>query len=81
MFQGFVFRDFVDNVRKPTINDRSLFIRAYPNLRHMHPARIGRHMITTLLKQISMFVRDFDLGLCLSYYDQMSTHYIEGENP
>ncbi len=79
LFQGLVFSDFAENVRKLPINDHSLFIRAYPNQRYMHPARIGGHMITTLLQHISVFLRDFDEGRYLSYYDLVSTHYIAGE--
>src|SRR5436853_2194841 len=81
LFQGLVFPDFVENVRKLPIDEHSLFIRAYPNQRYMHPARIGRHMITTLLQQMSVFISDFDEGRYLSYYDLVSTHYIAGENP
>ena len=81
LFQGGIFPGFAENVRKLPINERSLFIRAVPNQRLMHPARVPGHMITTLLQQISVFLKDFDEGLYPSYGDLVMTHYIAGESP
>jgi hypothetical protein len=80
LFQGGSFPDFVENVRKLPLNERSLFIRAVPNSRFLHPARAPGHMITTLLQQMTVFLRDFDQGLYPSYNDMVTTHYIAGEN-
>lgn len=80
LFQNDVFRGFAENVRKLPINDKSLFIRAVPNTRASHPAQLSGHRITTLLQQMSVFLRDFDDGRYPSYTDLVMTHYIAGEN-
>lgn len=80
LFQGSMFRGFVENVRKLPINDKSLFIRAVPNQRFIHPARVPGHMITTLLQQMTVFLKDFDQGLYPGYGELVMTHYIAGES-
>lgn len=79
LFQGAVFPGFAANVRKLPIDEHSLFIRAVPNQRFVHPARVAGHMITTLLQQITIFLKDFDSGLYQSYGELVTTHYIAGE--
>jgi hypothetical protein len=79
LFQGGSFPSFAENVRKLPINDKSLFIRAFPNMRVDHPARVPGHRITTLLQEISVFLKDFDAGLYPTYFDLVTTHYIVGE--
>jgi hypothetical protein len=81
LFQGGVFPAFVDNVRRLPINERSHFIRAVPNTRFSHPARVPGHMITTLLQQVPVFLKDFDQGLYPGYNELVTTHYIAGEMP
>jgi hypothetical protein len=80
LFQGGVFGGFADNVRKLPINEKSLFIRAVPNTRFLHPAQVPGHRITTLLQQISVFVRDYDEGHYQNYNELVLTHYIAAEN-
>jgi len=80
LFQGAVFNGFAENVRKLPIDDRSLFIRAVPNTRFTHPAQLPGHRTTTLLQQITVFLRDFDEGRYQSYADLVMTHYIAAEN-
>lgn len=80
LFEGGVFPDFVANVRKMPLSERSLFIRAVLNMRFTHPARLGGHMLTTLLQNMNVFLKDFDSGLYKSYADMVMTHYIAGEN-
>lgn len=80
LFQNGVFGGFAGNVRKLPINEKSLFIRAFPNQRFMHPAAMQGHRITTLLQQMTVFLRDFDAGQYSSYTDLVMTHYIAGEN-
>src|SRR5262249_17992812 len=79
LFQGGSFPAFVENVRKLPTNDKSLFIRAVPNQRFIHPARVPGHMITQLLQQIAVFLSDFDQGLYQTYGDMVTSHYIAGE--
>jgi hypothetical protein len=46
----------------------------------MHPAALPGYRITTLLQQISVFLRDFDAGQYQNYTDLVTTHYIAGED-
>jgi hypothetical protein len=80
LFQGGVFGGFAENVRKLPINEKSLFIRAVPNTRFSHPAQVPGHRITSLLQQMSVFLRDYDEGRYQSYTDLVMTHYIAAEN-
>jgi hypothetical protein len=80
LFQGGAFNDFAENVRKLPIDDKSLFIRAVPNTRFTHPAQLPGHRTTTLLQQVTVFLRDFDEGRYQSYADLVMTHYIAAEN-
>ena len=80
LFQGGVFGGFAENVRKLPINEKSLFIRAVPNTRFSHPAQLPGHRTTTLLQQMSVFLRDYDEGRYQSYTDMVTTHYIAAEN-
>lgn len=80
LFQGAVFSGFAENVRKLPIDDKSLFIRAVPNTRFTHPAQLPGHRTTTLLQQMTVFLRDFDEGRYQSYADLVMTHYIAAEN-
>jgi hypothetical protein len=81
LFQNGVFEGFVENVRKLPINDKSVFIRAVPNTRFTHPAQLPGHRTTTLLQQLTVFLRDFDEGRYHTYSDLVMTHYIPAENP
>jgi hypothetical protein len=81
LFQDEVFPRFVANVRRLPLDDRSLFIRAVLNMRFNHPARVGGHMLTTLLQQMKVFLRDFDAGLYRDYFDMVTTNYIAGDQP
>ncbi len=77
LFDGGSFAAFTDNVRKLPVNDRSLFIRAVSG-RYPHPAQIPGHRLTTLLQQISVFLKDFDGGRYQNYQDMVTTNYIAG---
>ncbi|HSB10894.1 MAG TPA: hypothetical protein VLM38_15515 [Blastocatellia bacterium] len=81
LFQNGVFGGFAENVRKLPINEHSLFIRAVPNTRFSHPAQLPGHRTTTLLQQMSVFMRDFDEGKYPTYTDLVMTHYIAGDIP
>jgi hypothetical protein len=79
LFQNGVFGGFAENVRKLPINEKSLFIRAFPNQRFSHPAQVPGYRITTLLQQMNVFLRDYDEGRYQSYTDMVTTHYIAAE--
>jgi hypothetical protein len=81
LFQNGVFEGFVDNVRKLPISEKSVFIRAVPNTRFTHPAQLPGHRTTTLLQQLTVFLKDFDEGRYHTYSDLVMTHYIAAENP
>lgn len=81
LFQNGVFSGFAENVRKLPINEKSVFIRAVPNTRFTHPAQLAGHRTTTLLQQLTVFLRDFDEGRYQSYSDLVMTHYIAPETP
>ncbi len=80
LFQNGVFSGFAENVRKLPINEKSLFIRAVPNTRFTHPAQLPGHRTTTLLQQLTIFLRDFDEGRYQTYSDLVMTHYIAAES-
>jgi hypothetical protein len=48
-------------------------------MRYSHPAQLPGHLSTTLLQQITVFLRDFDEGHLQSYPDLITTHYIAVE--
>jgi hypothetical protein len=81
LFQNGVFGGFAENVRKLPINEKSLFIRAVPNTRFTHPAQLPGHRTTTLLQQLTVFLKDFDEGRYQTYTDLVMMHYIAAENP
>ena len=80
LFQNGVFAGFADNVRKLPINEKSLFIRAVPNTRFLHPAQVAGHRITTLLQQMTVFLRDYDEARYQNYNELVLTHYIAADS-
>jgi hypothetical protein len=81
LFANGSFGTFVENVRKLPITDKSLFIRAFPNMREPHPARVSPHRLTTLLQKMTVFLDDFDHGLYQDYWALVTTHFIQGDEP
>lgn len=81
LFDGESFAGFAANVRKLPLDERSLFIRAVFNMRYPHPASQPGHLSTTLLQQMTVFVRDFDAGRYRDYRELIITHYIAAEPP
>jgi hypothetical protein len=79
LFNNGVFSRFADNVAKLPIADKSIFIRAFPNMRESHPARIIGHRLTTLLEKISIFLKDNDQGRCQDYWSLVTTNYITAD--
>jgi hypothetical protein len=80
LFQNGVFSGFAENVRKLPITEKSLFIRAVPNTRFSHPAQLPGHRTTTLLQQITVFLKDFGEGRYQTYADLVTTHYIAADS-
>ncbi len=80
LFQNDVFSAFANNVRTLPITDRSLFIRSATG-RFPHPARLPGHRASTLLQQITLFLKDFDGGNYKSYYDLITLNYIAPDKP
>lgn len=80
LFESDSFAAFVNNVRKLPLTERSLFIRSATG-RYWHPARLPGHRATTLLQQITVFLKDFDEGKYQTYRDLVSTNYIAPEKP
>ncbi|HKQ73306.1 MAG TPA: hypothetical protein VJ810_06235 [Blastocatellia bacterium] len=75
LFQNDAFTAFANNVRTLPISDRSLFIRSATG-RFPHPARLPNHRASTLLQQMTIFLKDFDEGSYKTYYELISIHYI-----
>jgi hypothetical protein len=80
LFQNEIFAAFADNVRTLPINDRSLFIRSATG-RFPHPARLPGHRASTLLQQISVFLKDFSEGRYQSYFDLVTINFIGPDKP
>lgn len=81
LFANGVFGKFAENVRKLPINEKSLFIRSFPNLGEPHPARISGHRLTTLLQKMTVFLQDYDQHLYTDYQTLVTTHFIAGNDP
>ena len=81
LFANSTFGAFVENIRRLPINERSLFIRAFPNMREPHPARISGHRLTTLLQKVAVFLQDYEKNLYQQYWDLVTTHYIAADEP
>jgi hypothetical protein len=80
LFQNGVFSGFAENVRKLPLTEKSFFIRAVPNTRFTHPAQLPGHRTTTLLQQMTVFLKDFGEGRYQNYTDLVMTHYIAAES-
>jgi len=80
LFQNEVFAAFAGNVKKLPLTDKSLFIRSATG-RFPHPARLSNHRATTLLQQMTVFLKDFDEGRYPGYLELVSTNYIGPEKP
>jgi hypothetical protein len=81
LFDGSSFDGFARNVKKLPITDQSLFIRAVFNMRYQHPAGLPGHLSTTLLQQMTVFLKDYDEGAYRGYGDVIFKHYIAAEKP
>ena len=80
LFDGDLFSNWANNVRKLPITDKSLFIRSASG-RFTHPAALPGHRAATLLQKMTDFLKDFDEGLYKSHYDLVTSHYIAPDKP
>jgi hypothetical protein len=80
LFQNGVYDAFVANVRKLPVDTRSVFIRAVPRMRMVHPAYQPGQRTTTLLQMMSTFLRDESTVPYRSYWEMVTTHYIAGSD-
>jgi hypothetical protein len=69
------FPDFVENIRKLPINDKSLMIRS-TFYYYGHPLQQTGFSLCTMLQKIPVFLRDYDEGRFRTYSDLILTHYI-----
>jgi hypothetical protein len=80
LFDGDLFTNWANNVRKLPLTDKSLFIRSASG-RFQHPAALPGHRAATLLQQMTVFLKDFDAGLYKSHFDLVTSHYIAPDKP
>ncbi len=81
LFDGTSFDDFAKNIKRLPLTDKSLFIRAVFNMRFMHPASLPGHLSTTLLQQMTVFLKDYDEGRYRDYRDVIFTHFLSADKP
>ncbi len=80
LFQNGVFGNFVANVRKLPIDDKTVFIRAVARMRQSaHPAYWPGHRTATILEKMTVFLKDQEASLYPSYWDLVTTHFIAGD--
>jgi hypothetical protein len=79
LFQSGSFGAWAENIRKLPLNEKSYFIRAVPSSRYSHPAQLPGHRSTTLLQQMTVFLKDFDEGRYQTYTDLITTHFIAAD--
>jgi hypothetical protein len=70
------FGAYVDNVRSLPLNGNSLFIRAYFDYGHAHPARLPGHRSTVVLQRIRNFLGLYDARAYRSYWDVCAVDYM-----
>jgi hypothetical protein len=63
-----IFPDFVNNVKKLPIDNRSLFIRTNFSI-YNHPEQLPGYIGCTSLQKISSFLKEYDAGRYRQYHD------------
>ena len=81
LFGDGVFSQFVENIRKLPVSDRSVMIRSVMASQGAHPALVSGNRMTTLLEKFTVFLADFRAGLYPNYWSLVTTHYISGNIP
>jgi hypothetical protein len=80
LFENGQFASFAGNVRNLPVNDHSYFIRSTA-IGYEHPARQPGCGSVTLLQQMTVFSRNFDLGRYQNYNDLVRLNYIAAGKP
>ncbi len=81
LYQNGVFGDFLANVRDLPIDDRSVFIRSIARMSQIHPAHMPGYRSTTVLQKISVFLQDQKVRPYPTYWDLVTTHYVQDTPP
>jgi len=82
LFQNGAFEAFAENVQKLPIDANSFFIRAVSGRGEPpHPAHVPGHRTTTVLQNISVFLKDYGEGAYTDYKSLVTTHFIAGQLP
>ena len=69
---------FANNVRQLPIEENSVLIRAYVNLRgKIHPKRLDHHLMTNVMQYIRVFNQNFAEGRYKTYYDLGVRDYMQ----
>jgi hypothetical protein len=76
LFDGSLFPNFVANIRRMPLTERSVILRSVRARGRRHPAYIPGHRMTPLLQFMSIFLQDYDRGLYTSYWELVTTHYM-----
>jgi hypothetical protein len=74
------FSDFVKNVKKLPMDDRSLLLRSTFSY-YGPPARLPGYQLCSFLQKASVFLQDFDKGRYHSYMDLVTAHCIAPDRP
>jgi len=75
-----VMHQFAMNVRRLPVADNSVLIRAFVNARWgNHPARVGRHMMTTVMQYMTSFNEIYAAGRYRTYWDVGTIDYIPAQ--
>ncbi|MEE2709019.1 MAG: hypothetical protein VYA69_05440 [Gemmatimonadota bacterium] len=76
-----VMHQFAMNVKQLPINEKSILIRAFVNMRWgRHPATVGNHMMTTTMQYIKSFNQLYSEGTYQTYWDVGTRDYIDHSN-
>jgi hypothetical protein len=73
-----VFSQFVENIRKLPISDRSVLIRSVMASQGPHPALMPGNSVATILEMLPVFLADYRAGIYPNYWSLVTTHYISG---
>ena len=79
LMRGATFERFARNVRQLPIDSRSVLVRSFfsGGFGGSHPANVPGYFSTQLLQTISSFVKEFDAGGYVTYWDVVTKHLVE----
>lgn len=70
------FHQYVENVRALPLQEKSLFIRAYFDYGHAHPASLPGHRSTTIAQSMGRFLELYDSGVYHNYWEISTIDYL-----